>query len=244
MTSTVGFSASDVSPSQVLNPYAEPGITSEWLKESLGLPDWRVIVPIVIIPHRVIPEVGWKFFVRWTLQREDERQKKLRERLSRKYPPWDGDVSEWIYQCEPVPPSDVSEAFFGGRVDIAPPFQDTDSGALLGDPIYGESPYLWDAKGELICMQSKIGPQAEKARFDTDSGTCGIDNRALANMSPYKADFTGPLIEEKRVIWGFEGSKVYTIYKGILLLTIQDDEGNVDEVKITNSYYVLVYVRL
>jgi hypothetical protein len=123
---------------------------------------------------------------------------------------------------------------FGGYADIAPPFQVTDSDALLEDPIYGESPYLWDTKGELICMQSKIGPQAEKARFDTDSGTCGIDNRASASMSPYKADFTGPLIEEKRVICGFEGSKVYTIYKGTLLLTIQDDDGSVDEVMIPN----------
>jgi hypothetical protein len=49
-------------------------------------------------------------------------------------------------------------------------------------------------------------------------------------MSPYKADFTGPLIEEKRVIRGFEGSKVYTICKGTLLLSIQDDDGIVDEV--------------
>ena len=109
---------------------------------------------------------------------------------------------------------------------------------ILGDPIYGKSPYLWDAKGELICMQSKIGAQAEKARFDTDSGTCGIDNRASASTSPYKADFTGPLIEEKRVIRGFEGSKVYTIYKGTLLLSIQDDDGVVDEVQIPNSYHV------
>jgi hypothetical protein len=78
----------------------------------------------------------------------------------------------------------------------------------------------------------------EQARFDTDSGTCGIDNRASASMSPYKADFTGPLVEEKRVICGFEGSKVYTIYKETLLLTIEDDKGNMDGVKIPNSYHV------
>jgi hypothetical protein len=29
-------------------------------------------------------------------------------------------------------------------------------------------------------MQSKIGPHAERARFDTDSGTCGILPRRLA----------------------------------------------------------------
>ena len=38
MTSTVGCSASDVSPSHVLNPYAEAGLDTIWLKEELGLP--------------------------------------------------------------------------------------------------------------------------------------------------------------------------------------------------------------
>jgi hypothetical protein len=108
----------------------------------------------------------------------------------------------------------------------------------LEDPIYGKSPYLWDTKGELMCMQTKLGPQLERARFDTDLGTCGIDNRVSASMSPYKADFTGSLTEEKRVTCGFEGLKVYTIYKGTLLLTIEDDEGNIDEVKIPNFYHV------
>jgi hypothetical protein len=171
MTASVRVSASDIPPRQVLNPYTELGLSSIWLNKSLGLPDWRVIVPIVIVPHWVIPAVSRKLMIRWTLQREDERRKRLRERLSRKYPPWDGDVSRWIYEEEPTPPSDVSNAFFGDYADIAPPFQDTCSDALLEDPIYGESPYLWDTKGELICMQLKIGPQAEKARFDTDLGT-------------------------------------------------------------------------
>jgi hypothetical protein len=103
-------------------------------------------------------------------------QKKLRGKLSRKCPPWGGDESRWVYGNEPRPPCDVPEAFCGGYADIVPPIQDTYGNALLEDSIYGESPYLWDARGEVICMQSKIGPQTEKARFDTDSGTCGIDN--------------------------------------------------------------------
>jgi hypothetical protein len=71
-----------------------------------------------------------------------------------------------------------------------------------------------------------------------NTGMHAIKNRASASMSPYKADFTSPLIDEKRVIHGFKGSNVYTIYKGTLLLTIQDDDGNVDEVRISNSYHV------
>jgi hypothetical protein len=137
MTASIGVSANDISPSQVLNPYAEPGINSSWVKQSLGLPDWRVIVPVIIVSHRVIPTVTREFIVRWTLQGENERQKKLRERLSRKYPPWDGDVSRWIYGDDPKPPCDVSEVFFGGCADIALPVQDTCSDALLEDPIYG-----------------------------------------------------------------------------------------------------------
>ena len=87
-------------------------------------------------------------------------------------------------------------------------------------------------------MAVKSGEDVEVARFDTDSGTCGIDNRASASMSPHKADFKGALVEEKRVIRGFEGAKVYTIYKGTLVIPIEDDEGKIDEVKISNSYYV------
>ena len=82
------------------------------------------------------------------------------------------------------------------------------------------------------------GDTGQKATFDTDSGTCGIDNRASASMSPHKSDFQGELFEEKRVIRGFEGAKVYTIYKGTLLLPIEDDEGRIDQVEIPNSYYV------
>ena len=82
------------------------------------------------------------------------------------------------------------------------------------------------------------GDAGQKATFDTDSGTCGIDNRASASMSPHKSDFQGELFEEKRIIRGFEGAKVYTIYKGTLLLPIEDDEGRIDQFKIPNSYYV------
>jgi hypothetical protein len=84
MTASIGVSASDISLRQVLNPYAEPGLSSMWIKESLGLPNWQVIVPVIVVPHRVIPAVSRKLMVRWTLQRENERQKKLQERLSRK----------------------------------------------------------------------------------------------------------------------------------------------------------------
>jgi hypothetical protein len=228
ITSSVGVLSSYISSRQVLNPYTESGLSPTWLKEELGLPDWRIIVPVILVPHQVIPAVGQKLVVRWTLQREDKRRKKLCRKFRKKCAPWDGNVSRWIYDSEPRPPCDVPEAFFGGYADIASPTQDTDSNALLEDPIYGKSLYLWDAKGELICMQSKLDPQVERARFDTDSGTCGIDNQTSASMPPYKADFAGPQIEEKRVIHGFEGSKVYTIYKGTLLRMIKDDEGNVD----------------
>jgi hypothetical protein len=112
---------------------------------------------------------------------------------------------------------------FGGYANVAPPFQDIKTSALWEGPVYGES-YLGYLKWELVCMQTKMGQQAEWARFDTNSGTC---------MSLYR----GGLVEEMRVIRSFEGSKVYTIDNP--LLTIEDGEGHVNEVKIPNSYYVL-----
>jgi hypothetical protein len=87
-------------------------------------------------------------------------------------------------------------------------------------------------------MAVKSGENVEVAHFDTDSDTCGIDNWASASMSPHKADFKGERIKEKRVIRGFEGAKVYTIYNGTLFIPIEDDEGKTDEVKIPNLYYV------
>jgi hypothetical protein len=58
MTLTVGVSARDVSPSQVLNPYAELGLYAAWIKEELGLPNWHIIVLVILVPHQVIPAVG------------------------------------------------------------------------------------------------------------------------------------------------------------------------------------------
>jgi hypothetical protein len=54
-----------------------------------------------------------------------------------------------------------------------------------------------------MCMPVKMGEVLEQARFGTDLGTCGIDNRASASVSPFEMDFTGPLTEEKRIIQGF-----------------------------------------
>ena len=238
MLAGVGGTTKEIRPDSGMNPYAESGIQQEWLQAELGLQNWRVIYPVLLCPHRVLPIVIRKSRVRWAKQREAKRQRLLKKRLRKAYPPWDGNVSRWVYQHEPKPPCDVPSPFFGVPTGVPPPSQDGGTCAVLEDPIHGESPYLWDEKGELMCMPVQIDQAPVHARFDTDSGTCGIDNRASASMSPYKADFTGPLIEEKRVIRGFEGAKVYTIYKGTLLLTIQDDHGHVDEVQIPNSYYV------
>jgi hypothetical protein len=168
MTSSVGVQSNHISPKQVLNPYTESALSPTWLKNELGIPDWRVIVPVILVPHRVIWALGRKFFARWTLQREDERRKRLHKQLKKQCAPWDGNVSRWVYGSDPRPPCDVPEAFFRGYADIAPPIQDTDPSSLLEDPIYGESPYLWDAKGELMCMETKLDTHVERARFDTD----------------------------------------------------------------------------
>jgi hypothetical protein len=128
-------------------------------------------------------------------------------------------VFRWIYDSEPKPLCNVPEAFFRAYVVILSPFQDRETRA---------SPWrisvFMGHKMEIICMQVMVGQEVEQVRFNTDSGTCGINNRASTSMSLYKADFMGPLVEEKWIIHGFENAKVYTIYQGTLLLTIQGDD--------------------
>jgi hypothetical protein len=70
----------------------------------------------------------------------------------------------------------VTALFFGGIGRTPPPTQERDFCPILEDPIYGESPYIWDEEGGLVFMAVKSGEDVKVAWFDTDSGTCGIVN--------------------------------------------------------------------
>jgi hypothetical protein len=225
MVAGLGKCSGLVSPDVGLNAYAEVGIQKKWLLMETGLKYWRIIYPLVIVLSKTVPAL-WKLYrERLKCQNKVLRMQNAKQELKQMYVPWDGNVSSWIYQDGPCTPSDASAVFFRGIGCTLPPTQESNFCPILEDPMYGESPCIWDEEGGLICMAVKSGEDVEVARFDTDLGTCGIDNRASASMSPHKADFKEALMEEKRVIWGFEGEKVYTIYKGTLVIPIEDDKG-------------------
>jgi hypothetical protein len=220
MVAGIGKCSGLLSPDVGLNAYAEAGIQKEWLLMETGLKYWRIIYPLVIVPSKTVPAL-WKLYrKRLECQNQVLQMQSARQELKQIYVPWDGNASRWIYQDSPCPSSDASAVFFGGIGRTPPPTQERDFCPILEDPIYGDSPYIWDEEGGLICMAVRSGEDVELTRFDTDSSTCGIDNRASASMSPHKADFKGELVKEKRVIRGFEEAKVYTIYKGTLVVPI------------------------
>jgi hypothetical protein len=49
------------------------------------------------------------------------------------------------------------------------------------------------------------------AKFDTDSGSTGIDNRESACISAYNEDFPGPVYKVNRSIRGFGGERITNV---------------------------------
>ena len=74
--------------------------------------------------------------------------------------------------------------------------------------------------------------------FDTDSESIGIDNRCSACISNNVEDFVGQLTTSNRTIKGFGGTHIRNIMSGTLRWKWEDDNGNVHQFKIPNSYYV------
>ena len=96
---------------------------------------------------------------------------------------------------------------------------------------------------ETLIMKSATNSEGDevhenRARFDTDSGQVGIDNRASACISHQIGDFVGPLVKVNRAIKGFGGERTWNIYKGTIVWKWCDNDGQVHRFKIPNSYYV------
>ena len=78
-----------------------------------------------------------------------------------------------------------------------------------------------------------------QARFDTDSGSIGIDNRCSACISHLIEDFEPGLLKPcNRVVKGFGGSRTTNIKTGTIVWSWEDDAGVVTKFRIPNSYYV------
>ena len=89
-----------------------------------------------------------------------------------------------------------------------------------------------------MALQTQIGTHTNTVRFDTDSAMVGIDNRCTACISHFAQDFIGPLIDSKRSIKGFGGSKTTGVKMGTIVWKWEDNEGKISKFTIPNSYYV------
>jgi hypothetical protein len=75
-------------------------------------------------------------------------------------------------------------------------------------------------------------------RFDTDSKLIRIDNCASKCISPHLEDFIGETRETSKRVKGIGGTIVQGIRVGTIKWQIEDDEGVVHDLLLTNSYYV------
>jgi hypothetical protein len=76
------------------------------------------------------------------------------------------------------------------------------------------------------------------ARFDTDSGRIGIDNRVSACMSAFIEDFKGPVRRVSRSIKGFGEERITEVRVGTIVWKWCDNDGRISRFTIPNSYYV------
>jgi hypothetical protein len=74
--------------------------------------------------------------------------------------------------------------------------------------------------------------------FDTDSVPIGIDNRCTGCISNRIEDFEGPMVESKRAIKGFGGTRTTGIMIGTLAWSWMDDAGREHKFLIPKSFYV------
>ena len=91
-----------------------------------------------------------------------------------------------------------------------------------------------------MAMTLRLNINAQVSRFDTDSGSIGIDNRCSACTSHVPEDFVDTLTDSSKTIKGFAGSKTKGVKVGTLLWKWLDDNGKEHLFKIPDSYHVPV----
>ena len=91
----------------------------------------------------------------------------------------------------------------------------------------------------VIAMSAGMSNGARQVgTFDTDSRLVGIDNRCSECISHKRSDFPGELLECKRAIKGFGGSRTYNVWQGTLQWDWDDDQGVPHRMIIPKAYYV------
>ncbi len=90
-----------------------------------------------------------------------------------------------------------------------------------------------------VAMQANgSNTQERRAIFDTDSEPIGVDNRCTGCISHWMEDFVGPLVDSKRSIKGFGGSKTLNVKIGTLAWKWLDNKGKQHKFLIPKSFYV------
>ena len=87
-------------------------------------------------------------------------------------------------------------------------------------------------------MNAELDKRTNVMPFDSDSAPIGVDNRCTACISHIAEDFIGNLVDSKRTIKGFGGSRTAGIKMGTLRWSWLDNAGIEHTFKIPNSYYV------
>ena len=90
----------------------------------------------------------------------------------------------------------------------------------------------------LVSMSTTVQARERPVRWDTDSYSIGIDNRASYCISPQINDFVGPMTETTRTIKGFMGSTTRTFQRGTVKWKWDDDQGNTHTFKVPGTYYI------
>lgn len=88
----------------------------------------------------------------------------------------------------------------------------------------------------MAAFTSQSNPRAKPFLCDTDSKLVLVDNCASASISHDTADFISPLVPSNHKIKGF-GGIVTDLLVGTIKWQIEDDEGQVHDVVLPNSYY-------
>jgi hypothetical protein len=103
------------------------------------------------------------------------------------------------------------------------------------------------SEGVILCKTALLALRAERnksrnyqniARFDSDSKSIGIDNRATAFMSGDPDDFDRDLRDSNRVVKGFGGSRTTGAKIGTAKIQVEDDQGTIHTFRLPNSYYI------
>lgn len=96
----------------------------------------------------------------------------------------------------------------------------------------------WIFAQEAITAHQASTRMQQEQPLDTDSRALGIDNRATAFISGHLQDFEDDLEPTPQVVKAFGGTTISGVKRGTAIISIEDDDGGIHSIRLTDSYYV------